>query len=116
LGLPGSSLVNFRQQKRILRESMADLLPDFLLRRPKAIQKLRQDESLLSTLQRMAQSLDLDRSLTDRGLVAKGAANSLMRDLNVRFTKTALNDLWGLICTELWMRSFCDRRGAAPAS
>jgi asparagine synthase (glutamine-hydrolysing) len=114
LGLPGSSLVNFRQQKRILRESMADLLPDFLLRRPKAIQKLRQDDDLSRTLRSLSEALDLDRSLADRGLIARDAADSVLRGRGGQYTKTALNDLWGLICAELWMRSFCDHRGAAP--
>jgi Asparagine synthase len=114
LGLPGSMLVDLRHQKRILRESMADLLPDFLLRRPKAIQKLRHDHSLFRTLQHMAASLDLDRSLASRGLIATDAANSVMREIRGRLRTTAVTDLWGLICAELWMRTFCDRRGEAP--
>jgi asparagine synthase (glutamine-hydrolysing) len=114
LRLPGSSLVSIRQQKRILRESMADLLPEFLLRRPKAIQGLRQGYDLFNTLKRLAESLDLDRSLADRGLIEQGVANSFIRGRDGRYTKAALKDLWGLICTELWMRTFCDQRGAAP--
>jgi hypothetical protein len=114
LGLPGSSLVSARQQKRILRESMKELLPDFLLRRPKAIQVLRQDDDLSNTLRRIGKSLDLDKSLADRGLFPPGAANAVLLSSAGKYTKTALNDLWGLVCAELWVRTFCDVRGAAP--
>ena len=113
LGLAGSSVVNWRQQKKILRESMADLLPKFLLERPKAIQRLRQDDELPKTLIRLAGFLDLDRSLTGRGLIEKNAADTVLRGQRGQYTKTALKDLWGLICAELWMRTFCDRRGEA---
>jgi asparagine synthase (glutamine-hydrolysing) len=114
LGLPDSSLVGFRQQKRILRESMADLLPNVLLQRPKAIQKLRQDEEYSNTLRRLANWLDLDRSLAARGLMERGVADRVLHRVNGRGPKSALNDLWGLICAELWTRTFCDQRGAAP--
>jgi asparagine synthase (glutamine-hydrolysing) len=116
LGLPGSTLVSVRQQKRILRESMKELLPDFLLRRPKAIQVLRHDDDLSNILRRIGESLDLDRSLTARGLFPSGAANAILLGSPGKYAKTALNDLWGLVCAELWMRSFCDGRGAAPVS
>ena len=115
LGLPGSSLINVRRQKRILRESLADLLPAFLLRRPKAIQKLRHDDDLSRTLERLASSLDLDRSLSDRGLIANNAADSILKGWHGQYTETALHDIWGLICAELWMRTFCDHRGEALA-
>src|SRR5450631_2729202 len=113
-GLPSSSLVGLRQQKLILRESMADLLPHFLLQRPKAIQKLRQDDEYSKTLRRLAERLDLDRSLAARGLLERDAASRVLLRVNASRSKSALNDLWGLICAELWMRTFCDQRGAAP--
>jgi hypothetical protein len=114
LGLPTSSIITARRQKVILRASMADLLPDFLLHRPKAIQKLRQDDSLSKTLKRLADALELDRSLADRGLIARGSAHALLRGQDGNYSKTASRDIWGLVCAELWMRTFCDGRGVAP--
>jgi hypothetical protein len=90
------------------------LLPNVLLQRPKAIQKLRQDEEYSNTLRRLANWLDLDRSLAARGLMERGVADRVLHRVNGRGPKSALNDLWGLICAELWTRTFCDQRGAAP--
>ena len=113
LGLPDSSLVDARRQKRILREAMTGILPPELLRRPKAIQRLRQDDALPAAMRQLAQTLQIDRSLAGRGLIARGSADRILGASSRQFSKSAMNDTWGLICAELWMRSFCDRRGEA---
>jgi len=113
LGLPDSSLVDARRQKRILREALVGVMPQELLRRPKAIQKLRQDEALPAALRQLARNLQIDRSLAARGLIAPGSAERILEGSQRRFTKAAMNDTWGLICAELWMRCFCDGRGEA---
>lgn len=112
LGCPGGFHINLREQKRLLRAAVSDLLPPAMLASRKTIQRLKHDRSLSDTIDGIAKSLDLARSLADRKLIAAEYVWSLgARTPDGARSSERTHTLWGLICAELWMRQFVDRRG-----
>lgn len=112
LSCPGSYHVSFRQQKRLLRASLADLMPPAMLASRKTIQRLKHDSELTDALEGIARTLDLGQSLAERKLVPISYVLSLSeRSLQGALSPERVHSMWGLICTELWMRQFIDRRG-----
>jgi asparagine synthase (glutamine-hydrolysing) len=112
LGCPGRFHVSLREQKRLLRAAVAGLMPQAMLKSRKTIQRLRHDSALTDTLHRIAENLDLARSLADRRLIAGAYVQSLVhRNASGSMSPESLHSLWGLICAELWLRQFVDGRG-----
>ena len=112
LGCPGSFHVNLREQKRLLRAALADLMPEAMLKSRKTIQRLKHDAALSDTLERIARELDLARSLADRKLMAGEYVWTLTeRGPGGAMSPERMHSLWALICAELWMRQFVDGRG-----
>jgi asparagine synthase (glutamine-hydrolysing) len=112
LGCPGSYHVSLGGQKRLLRAAVAGLMPEAMLRSRKTIQRLKHDRALSDTLDRIASDLDLARSLADRRLLAGDSVSSLrQRGPDGAMSPECLHSLWALICAELWLRQFVDRRG-----
>ena len=115
LNCPVSHMVDRHQQKRVLRAAVADLLPPTLTNRPKAIQRLRHDPRLSDTVDGVADSLNLNNSLHERGLVTPDYVQRLRsRSSGTAYSQARLHTLWPLICAEIWMRQFVDQRGAPP--
>ena len=113
LNCPVEQMIDRRQQKRVLRAAVADLLPPALTNRPKATQRLRHDWNLSDAVDTLARSLDLDTALHARGIVARGYVSRLRsRASGTAYSQARLHTLWPLICAEIWFRQFVDRRGA----
>jgi len=112
LGCPGSYHITLREQKRLLRAAVAGLMPDAMLKSRKTIQRFKHDGALSDAFDRIARELDLARSLSDRKLMDSDYVWSLTeRGAGGAMSAERMHTLWGLICAELWMRQFIDRRG-----
>jgi asparagine synthase (glutamine-hydrolysing) len=111
---PISHMITARYQKKILRDALSGLLPDSLRKRPKAIQRLRRDRSLSEALLATAKKFDVRDKLVERGLIATGDIDRVLRSPADRLSDTALADLWTLVCAEIWMQTFSDGRGRVP--
>ena len=112
LGCPGRYHVNLREQKRLLRAAVTGLMPAAMLKSRKTIQRLKHDAALSDALDRIAKELDLARSLLDRKLLAGDYVWTLTeRGPGGAISPERMHSLWALICAELWMRQFVDRRG-----
>lgn len=116
LSCPVRHMIDRRQQKRVLRAAVADLLPSTVTRRPKATQRLRHDRELTEAVDGLATSMDLDASLQRRGLTMQGyVARLRSHATGAAYSQTRLHMLWPLICAEIWLRQFIDQRGAPLA-
>jgi hypothetical protein len=114
LGCRIGHLIDARQQKRLLRAAVADLMPPALSGRRKAIQRLRHDGELSDRMDGMAASLDLDAALASRGLLPPDFVRRLRaRPAGGAYSTERLHALWALISAELWLRQFIDDRGRA---
>lgn len=117
LASPDRHLIGLRQEKRLLRAACADLLPASMRGLRKTIQRLNHDHRLADALEPLLRDLDLARSLADRGLVAaEDIAPLLAREADGALSSERVHAIWGLSCTELWMRMFIDRRGQGLAA
>jgi asparagine synthase (glutamine-hydrolysing) len=113
LACPMSFLIGARQQKRILRAAVRDLMPEPLVSRGKMIQRMKHDIVLSEVLDAFASDLRLRSSLSARGLLADEYLRRLQRrDPGTAYSSERLHILWALISAELWMRQFVDQRGA----
>jgi hypothetical protein len=88
-------------------------MPEAMLKSRKTIQRFKHDRALSDAFDRIARELDLARSLADRKLMDGDYVWSLTeRDAGGSMSAERMHTLWGLICAELWMRQFIDRRGS----
>lgn len=116
LGCPTSFLIDARQQKRILRAAVRELMPVELSQRRKLIQRMKHDIRLSEVLDDFASELRLQRSLAARDLVPADYLRMLQkRDAGAAYPSERLHILWALICAELWLRQFIDQRGSGAA-
>lgn len=112
LGCPSRYHITLREQKRLLRAAVAGLMPEAMLKSRKTIQRFKHDGALSEAFDRIARELDLARSLSDRKLMSSDYVWSLTeRGAGGAMSPESMHTLWGLICAELWMRQFIDRRG-----
>jgi asparagine synthase (glutamine-hydrolysing) len=112
LGCRLAHLIDVRQQKKLLRAAVADLLPPALVRRRKTIQRLRHDRDLSDQMEGLVASLDLDGALSARGLLPPGYVKRLcVRGAGGAYASQRVHLLWALACAELWLRQFVDDRG-----
>lgn len=112
LRIPGRHNVGFRRQKMILRQAVADLMPERVARRRKSLQRVRHDEQVSDILDGMADQLLTPAQVRARGVVPV----DYMQQLRVRgpgraYPTERLYRLWTLVCLELWQRHFIDCRG-----
>ncbi len=112
--VPLAYLMTARQGKKVLRDALGGLLPDVLRNRPKAIQRLQRDNSLIDALLGIADKFDVARKLHHRCLIPRSQIEAIMQSRGAHFTNTGLADLWTLVCAELWMQTFLDGRGRRP--
>jgi asparagine synthase (glutamine-hydrolysing) len=112
LTCPTSFLIDARQQKRILRAAVRELMPVQLSQRRKLIQRMKHDLQLSEVLDDFANQLRLRGSLAERGLVPADYLRRLQqRDARAAYSSERLHILWALISAELWLRQFIDQRG-----
>jgi len=111
---PVSHMITARFQKKILRDAMADLLPDSFRNRPKAIQRLKLEQSLPATLFSLAEKFDMRHRLKARGLFDPQDIDRILGRRLECYSLTRLSDLWTLVCAEIWMQTFVDARGRSP--
>lgn len=117
LSCPNRHLIGLREQKRLLRAAVSDLLPESMRGARKTIQRFRHDRALTDAFEPLLRDLDLARSLADRRLVAADEVTSLIvHGPDGALSRERMHVLWGLASAELWMRQFLDRRGQEPST
>jgi asparagine synthase (glutamine-hydrolysing) len=113
LTCPLRYLIGARQQKRILRAAVKDLLPPEMSRRSKLIQRLKHDSALSDVLDDFAKQLRLRESLSSRGLISSDYLAALQkRERGTAYSSERIHILWAMVCAELWLRQFIDERGS----
>lgn len=113
LEIPSRQKMSWRGGKQVLRRAFADLLPEFVLRRAKAIQRVQHDLELSDALDALAGELLTDDALARRGLIEPGYVRRLRkRERGAAFDSTRIHRLWALLSLELWARMFLDGRDA----
>lgn len=112
LTIPSGLKAGPRKQKIILRKALLPLLPTGILKRRKAIQRLRHDILLSETLDSMADELLSPSNLRQRGLIDPAYVDNIRcRQRNKAYSANHLYPLWALVVTEIWCRHFLDNRG-----
>jgi asparagine synthase (glutamine-hydrolysing) len=116
LAAPERLHAGVRQQKILLRRALVGLLPAEIVRRPKAIQRVRHDARLSEILDDMAASLLDDATVRRRGLIDPAyLADLRRRPARSAYSTERLYRLWTLVSLEIWCRQFLDARGATPS-
>lgn len=112
LSMPASHMMGWKLQKKVLRCAARGILPDSILKRPKAIQRLKHDAQLAQILQSMAETLLSNNGLAGRNLVQADYFKRLLnRSKNAAYSLETAQLLWALISLELWCKQFIDQRG-----
>jgi hypothetical protein len=113
LEIPSWQKMSWRGGKQVLRRAFADLLPEFVLRRGKAIQRVQHNLELSDALDALASELLTEDALERRGLIEPGYVRRLRkRARGVPFDSTRIHRLWALLSLEIWARMFLDSRDA----
>jgi asparagine synthase (glutamine-hydrolysing) len=113
--IPDRLKIHGRTQKYILRRACEGLLPPTILGTGKSFNRLKHDTRMSEVLDGMADSLLGTAGLTARGLFEPSYVSRLRaRPSNRPYSQERAYRLWSLLLTELWARTFLDRRGAAP--
>ena len=94
-------MITARFQKKILRDAMADLLPDSFRNRPKAIQRLKLEQSLPATLFSLVEKFDMRHRLKARGLFDPQDIDRFLGRRLESYSLTRLSDLWTLVCADM---------------
>lgn len=114
LDCPVDYMIDRKRQKQIIRAAVADLLPSSLVARGKQIQRLDHNLSLSEAVDAIAVKMDLDAALESRAIVPPGYMRRLRRRAaQTSYSQERMHTLWPLMCAELWMRQFIDKRASA---
>jgi asparagine synthase (glutamine-hydrolysing) len=114
--IPDHLKIHGRTQKYILRKACAGLLPERILAFGKSFNRLRHDAEMSGVLDGMAEELLPREAVVARGLFDPGYVADLRRRApGAPYTQERAYRLWSLLLTELWARSYLDRRGEPPA-
>jgi asparagine synthase (glutamine-hydrolysing) len=115
--IPDRLKIKGRTQKYILRKACAGLLPDSILSYGKSFNRLKHDLHLSAVLDRMAEELLDDATVTARGLFAPSYIGRLrQRPAAKPYSQERVYRLWSLLLTEMWSRIYLDKRGAEPGT
>jgi asparagine synthase (glutamine-hydrolysing) len=108
--LPDEWKLNGWTTKRVLRESMAGLLPDSILNRPKMGFPVPFADWTRGPWNSVARDVLLDRRSRQRGLIDPAAVDRLLADHAAGRTQGG-DRIWTLLNLELWHRTFIDQEG-----
>jgi asparagine synthase (glutamine-hydrolysing) len=112
LTVPGWLKTGWRRQKWVLREAVADLLPESIGQRPKAIQRVHGQHTLGQVLGATAERWLCESSLERHGLLTATYLRRLRAEAGVaRHSREVSHRLWTLLSLECWARQFLDLRG-----
>jgi asparagine synthase (glutamine-hydrolysing) len=115
--IPDRLKIRGRIQKYVQREALKDLLPRSIRRRGKSLARLRNDLELGRVMDHLADELLTPAALRERGIFDLGyVERARRRPPGQPYPQEQLYRLWTMVLTELWFRTFVDRRGARPVS
>jgi len=110
---PGLKLKGFLSPttKHIFRRAMADVLPDEVLRQPKAGFAAPTDYWLANDLTEMTDDLLSESRVRDRGLFRADGVQKMIRQHRAGKQDWSMQ-IWQMLTLELWMQSFMDGTGS----
>jgi asparagine synthase (glutamine-hydrolysing) len=108
--IPSHKKLRFFSGKAVLREAVADLVPESILNRPKQGFGLPIDRWMREDLAPMARDILLDRTAAERGLFEPSAIERLLD--RHRLGESRGEQIWSLVMQEQWFRTFMDRSEA----
>ena len=114
--IPDNLKIHGTTQKYILRKACAGLLPRANLAVGKSFNRMKHDLELCDVLDAMADDLLAPAVVAERGLFEQSYVSALRkRRPSEPYGRERIYRLWSLLLTELWGRSYLDRRGAPVA-
>jgi asparagine synthase (glutamine-hydrolysing) len=114
--IPDRLKIRGRTQKYVLRKACAGLLPESILRYGKSFNRLKHDLQLSAVLDRLADELLSEATVSERGLFRPSYVSALRRRSAAKpYPQERVYRLWSLLLTEMWSRIYLDARGAEPA-
>jgi asparagine synthase (glutamine-hydrolysing) len=120
LTVPGWLKSGWRQQKVVLREAAAELLPDSIRNRKKSIQRLDVHGALGSVLADLAGDWLVGSAIEQHRLLTRQQLQDLRRERGrARESRVAAHRLWSVLSLECWARQFLQappRAGAEPVA
>jgi asparagine synthase (glutamine-hydrolysing) len=116
LTVPGWLKSGWRQQKLVLREAAADLLPEKIRKRRKAIQRLDVEGEMGAVLSTLAGEWLVDSAIDQHQLLTPDQLQVLRRQRDrARQSREVAHRLWSVLSLECWARQFLSARRTAPA-
>jgi asparagine synthase (glutamine-hydrolysing) len=107
--IPSNLKLRGQTTKHILKQAMADLIPNEIIHRPKMGFGVPLRKWLNNELRELLYDTLTDRRARERGLLDPQAVLALL-DEHARGRRDNSLHLWGLLNLELWHRSFIDRQ------
>lgn len=107
--IPASLKLRGQTTKHILKQAMAELIPNEIINRPKMGFGVPLRKWLNNELREMLHDTLTDQRARERGLLNPRAVQALL-DEHGRGRRDNSLHLWGLLNLELWHRSFIDRQ------
>jgi asparagine synthase (glutamine-hydrolysing) len=115
--IPDRLKIKGRTQKYILRKACAGLLPESILSYGKSFNRLKHDLHLSAVLDRMADGLLNNGTVSERGLFEPSYITRLrQRPAGKPYSQERVYRLWSLLLSEMWSRIYLDGRGAEPGT
>jgi asparagine synthase (glutamine-hydrolysing) len=115
--IPDRLKIKGRTQKYILRKACTGLLPQSILSYGKSFNRLKHDLHFSAVLDRLADELLSEASVSARALFAPSYVSALRRRPAGRpYSQERAYRLWSLLLTEMWSRIYLDNRGAKPTT
>lgn len=113
--LPASSKARYFDTKRILKHAMKGVLPQAVLRRPKAGFGAPLQQWIRGELRPLVGDMLSEASVRSRGLFDASAVQKLIADNNSG-RENAAYTIFSLVCIESWLRRFVDHGGPTGAT
>jgi asparagine synthase (glutamine-hydrolysing) len=118
--VPASLKLNGRERKYVFKKAMEGVVPDSVIRRPKAGFTAPARAWLTGPLQPLVDELLSAQAVRRRGLFEPGEVRRLV-EANTRNEADNALRIWALLTLELWQRTFIDggaptRTGAIPSA
>jgi asparagine synthase (glutamine-hydrolysing) len=96
------------EEKWVLKQAVADLLPDTIVRRPKSGMRVPVQQWLRGPLRDLAGDALLSRAAADRGLLRRDAVRAWLDGRGSVHPRHGAK-LWLVLTLELWLRAHVDR-------